>query len=77
MALEVQKLQLRLASLEDGGKARQVDIAEPTRKPARPSLALFLGGGAALGFLLALGALFLRRPSGAVPVSPTAGAPPG
>ena len=60
MALEVQRLQLRLASIEEGGKARQVDVAEPTRKPAQPSLPLFVGGGLALGLLAGVASALAR-----------------
>jgi uncharacterized protein involved in exopolysaccharide biosynthesis len=62
VTLEVQALQLRVAAVENGGQARQVDIAEPTRKPARPSLALFAGGGGLLGILLGLGLVLIGAP---------------
>jgi uncharacterized protein involved in exopolysaccharide biosynthesis len=51
-----------VAAVENGGQARQVDIAEPTRKPARPSLSLFLGGGGLLGALLGLGLVLIGAP---------------
>lgn len=51
LALQSQRLQLRLATITEGGRARQVDIAEPTKKPAWPSIPLFLAFGVAVGFL--------------------------
>ena len=60
VSLDVQALQLRLAEVDNGGQARQVDIAAPTRKPVRPSRPLFGGGGALLGLLLGLGVVLAR-----------------
>ena len=52
VALQAERLQLRLATITEGGNARQVDVAEPTKKPAWPSTKLFLALGVAAGLLL-------------------------
>lgn len=61
LALQGQRLQLRLATITEGGAARQVDVAEPNKKPAWPSipmlLSLGLAGGLLLGVALALAPL--------------------
>ena len=54
LALQGERLTLRLATIAEGGRARQVDVAEPTKKPAWPSTKLFLALGAVGGLLLGL-----------------------
>jgi uncharacterized protein involved in exopolysaccharide biosynthesis len=59
LALQSQRLQLRLATVTEGGSARQVDIAEPNKKAKWPSTKLFLALGIAGGFLVGLVAALL------------------
>ena len=51
--LQAQALQLQLAVMGEGGGARAVDVATPTRRPVFPKIPLLLAGGALVGFLLA------------------------
>jgi len=56
-ALQAQLVEARLAAIGEGGDVRQLDLSEPTKKPAfpRPLFTLVLGtaGGFALGILAA------------------------
>ncbi len=62
LGLEAQMLQLRLATVGEGGTARQVDEALSSRKPAWPRKLVTFGGGAALGLLLGLFVLLFSAP---------------
>lgn len=65
LAVQAQRLEARLAAIGEGGDARQVDLAEPSKKPAFPTPAISygLGGGAGLvlGVIAALMAAFMGR----------------
>jgi uncharacterized protein involved in exopolysaccharide biosynthesis len=67
LALASQQVQLRLATVGEGGTARAVDEALPRRKPSRPRPLLSVGGGAAAGLLFGLVMVLAvaprRRPS--------------
>jgi uncharacterized protein involved in exopolysaccharide biosynthesis len=72
LALQSQRLQLRMATITEGGNARQVDVAEPNKKAAWPSPTLFLVLGVAGGLLAGVVAALLplvaapqRAPEGA------------
>lgn len=58
MALQSQRLQLRLATITEGGKARQVDVAEPTKKPAWPAIWLLWTLGAVAGLMAGMALAF-------------------
>jgi uncharacterized protein involved in exopolysaccharide biosynthesis len=57
-ALQVQLVSARLASIDEGGDARQLDIAEPSKKPSFPepvtTMGLGVGGGLVTGLIAAL-----------------------
>ncbi len=65
LAVQAQRLEARLAAIGEGGDARQVDVAEPSKKPAFPTPAISygVGGGAGLvlGVIAALMAAFMGR----------------
>ena len=65
LAVQAQRVEARLAAIGEGGDARQVDIAEPMKKPAFPTPAISygVGGGAGLviGIIAALMAAFMGR----------------
>ena len=57
-AVQAQLVSARLASIDEGGDARQLDVAEPSKKPAFPepvtTLGLGVGGGLVTGLIAAL-----------------------
>jgi uncharacterized protein involved in exopolysaccharide biosynthesis len=59
LALEEQRVRLRLATITEGGSAQQLDVATATRKPVRPTKALCFGGGAGVGLLFGVGLALL------------------
>jgi tyrosine-protein kinase Etk/Wzc len=65
IALQTQVVEARLAAISEGGDVRQIDVAQPPKKPVFPrrllTLALGLAGGLLFGFLAALKAAFLGR----------------
>ena len=65
LAVQAQRLEARLAAIGEGGDARQLDVAEPSKKPAFPTPAISygVGGGAGLvlGVIAALMAAFMGR----------------
>ena len=65
LAVQAQRLEARLAAIGEGGDARQVDVAEPGKKPAFPTpvISYGVGGGAGLvlGVIAALMAAFMGR----------------
>ncbi len=65
LAVQAQRVEARLAAIGEGGDARQVDVAEPMKKPAFPTPAISygVGGGAGLvlGIIAALMAAFMGR----------------
>jgi uncharacterized protein involved in exopolysaccharide biosynthesis len=65
LAVQAQRLEARLAAIGEGGDARQVDVAEPSKKPAFPTPAISygVGGGAGLvlGIIAALMSAFMGR----------------
>ncbi len=65
LAVQAQRLEARLAAIGEGGDARQVDFAEPSKKPTFPTPAISygVGGGAGLviGVIAALMAAFTGR----------------
>ena len=65
LAVQAQRLEARLAAIGEGGDARQVDVAEPSKKPAFPTPAISygVGGGAGLvfGVIAALMSAFMGR----------------
>jgi uncharacterized protein involved in exopolysaccharide biosynthesis len=65
LAVQAQRLEARLAAIGEGGDARQVDFAEPSKKPAFPTPAISygVGGGAGLvfGVIAALMSAFMGR----------------
>jgi uncharacterized protein involved in exopolysaccharide biosynthesis len=65
LAVQGQRLEARLAAIGEGGDARQVDIAEPMKKPAFPTpmISYGVGGGTGLvlGIIAALMAAFMGR----------------
>ena len=62
LALETQLLQLRLATVSEGGTARQVDEAIPTRRPAWPRKLVTFGLGGILGLLVGLALVLFSAP---------------
>lgn len=64
-ALQAQLVGARLAAIDEGGDARQLDVAEPPKKPAFPepitTMGLGLGGGLFVGLVVALFASGLGR----------------
>jgi uncharacterized protein involved in exopolysaccharide biosynthesis len=65
LAVQAQRVEARLAAIGEGGDARQVDIAEPSKKPAFPTPAISFGvgggSGLVLGLIAALMAAFMGR----------------
>jgi tyrosine-protein kinase Etk/Wzc len=65
IALQTQVVETRLAAISEGGDVRQIDVAQPPRKPVSPrripTLALGLAIGLLLGVFAALKAAFLGR----------------
>lgn len=65
LAVQAQRVEARLAAIGEGGDARQVDFAEPSKKPAfpTPAISFGVGGGAGLvlGVIAALMAAFMGR----------------
>lgn len=65
LALQAQIVSSKLAAITEGGDVRQIDVAEPPRKPAFPrpvpTIAIGLVGGLVLGLLAALQAAYLGR----------------
>lgn len=60
--LQAQLLQVEVLSGEGGGRARQVDVARPARRPVVPRLPLYLAVGVALGALVGALRLLLQPP---------------
>lgn len=65
LALQTQVVEARLAAITEGGEVRQIDVAQPPKKPVfprrLPTLAFGLAGGLLLGLLGALKAAYLGR----------------
>jgi uncharacterized protein involved in exopolysaccharide biosynthesis len=65
LAVQGQRVEARLAAIGEGGEARQVDFAAPSKKPVFPTPVLALGVGSAAGLILgviaALFSAFLGR----------------
>ncbi|HEV8411656.1 MAG TPA: hypothetical protein VGQ30_14185, partial [Gemmatimonadaceae bacterium] len=65
LAVQAQRVEARLAAIGEGGDARQVDVAEPSKKPAFPTPAISFGvgggSGLVLGLIAALMAAFMGR----------------
>lgn len=65
LALQSQVVEAKLAAISEGGDVRQIDVAQPPKRPVvprrLPTLALGLSGGLLLGLLAALKSAFLGR----------------
>lgn len=59
MAVQVQRVEAKLAAIGEGGEARQVDLAEPSKKPVFPTPAIALGVGGAVGLVFGVIAALL------------------
>jgi len=57
-ALQMQLVEARLSEIDEGGDARQLDVAEPPKKPAFPepltTMGIGIGGGFVMGLIAAL-----------------------
>ena len=59
LAVQVQRVEAKLAAIGEGGEARQVDVAEPSKKPVFPTRTIALGVGGAAGLVLGVIAALL------------------
>jgi uncharacterized protein involved in exopolysaccharide biosynthesis len=61
--LAAQRLQLQLAVMGEGGGARQVDVASPTRRAVFPKVPLVLAIGTLAGLVSATLLVLARHPA--------------